>query len=257
MHRFLSRTLQNAIIFIAACAVYSGASAQFPSNTPGTGGYVGAVVQTEQVRAELVAQAPDGVAPGSTVTLGLQLTHQPHWHTYWKNPGDSGLPTQLQWTLPAGVTAGEIAWPAPRKIPIGSLANYGFEGTVLLPVPLTIAKDFQPAGLNGDLEVKLFASWLVCRQECVPQEGQFVLRIPTRGSTALNAAAFEAARAALSRLNTGMSTPLRRSSLTMGILMVDGIQSQGVDVSRLLLIAQFAQTRFRICPTLAHFDPYF
>ncbi|HQC85588.1 MAG TPA: protein-disulfide reductase DsbD family protein [Rhodoferax sp.] len=199
MHRFLSRTLQNAIIFIAACAVYSGASAQFPSNTPGTGGYVGAVVQTEQVRAELVAHAPDGVAPGSTVTLGLQLTHQPHWHTYWKNPGDSGLPTQLQWTLPAGVTAGEIAWPAPRKIPIGSLANYGFEGTVLLPVPLTIAKDFQPAGLNGDLEVKLFASWLVCRQECVPQEGQFVLRIPTRGSTALNAAAFEAARAAQPR----------------------------------------------------------
>jgi thiol:disulfide interchange protein DsbD len=157
------------------------------------------VVQTEQVRAELVAHAPDGVAPGSTVTLGLQITHQPHWHTYWKNPGDSGLPTQLQWTLPAGVTAGEIAWPAPKKIPIGSLANYGYEGTVLLPVPLTIAKNFQPAGLNGDLEVKLFASWLVCRQECVPQEGNFVLRIPTRGSMALNAAAFDAAHAAQPR----------------------------------------------------------
>ena len=65
--------------------------------------------------------------------------HQPHWHTYWKNAGDSGLPTKLEWTLPAGVTAGDIAWPAPQKIAIGTLANFGFEGTVLLPVPLTIA----------------------------------------------------------------------------------------------------------------------
>jgi len=153
------------------------------------------VVQTEQVRAELMAHAPDGIDPGKTVWVGLQLAHQPHWHTYWKNAGDSGLPTKLEWTLPAGVTAGDIAWPAPQKIAIGSLANFGYEGTVLLPVPLTIARDFKPAALSGDLEVKLFASWLVCRQECVPQEGHFVLRIPLRGSTALNAAAFDAARA--------------------------------------------------------------
>ena len=82
-----------------------------------------AVVTTAQVRAELLVWAPDGVQAGKPVWLGLQLTHQPEWHTYWKNPGDSGLPTMLEWKLPAGVTAGEIAGPTPTKIPIGNLAN--------------------------------------------------------------------------------------------------------------------------------------
>jgi thiol:disulfide interchange protein len=150
----------------------------------------GSVVQTERVRAELMAYAPDGVAPGKQVWIGLQLAHQPEWHTYWKNPGDSGLPTTLQWTLPAGVVAGEIAWPLPRKLPLGHLANYGYEGTVLLPVPLTITPDFRPS-VTGDLPVKVKASWLVCRQECIPEDGEFALSVPVRSSTALNRAAFQ------------------------------------------------------------------
>jgi thiol:disulfide interchange protein len=157
------------------------------------------VVTTERVRAELMAQAPDGIAPGKPVWVGLQLAHQPQWHTYWKNSGDSGLPTQLQWTLPAGVTAGDIAWPVPRKIPVGNLANYGYEGTVLLPVPLTIAQDFKPSLLGRDLEVKLHANWLVCKKECIPEEGDFTLKVPANSSTALNSAAFEAAMKAQPR----------------------------------------------------------
>lgn len=152
-----------------------------------------AVVTTERVRAELVAHAPDGVGPGKPVWVGLQLAHQPEWHTYWKNPGDSGLPTTLQWTLPAGVTAGDIAWPVPRKIPIGNLANYGYEGTVLLPVPLAVSPDFKPSLLAQDLEIRLQASWLVCKKECIPEEGQFVLKLPVRSSTAMAGAAFQKA----------------------------------------------------------------
>ena len=76
-----------------------------------------AVATSEQVRAELLAWAPEGVEPGKPVWLGLQLAHQPEWHTYWKNSGDSGLPTTLEWQLPAGVTAGEIAWPTPTQNP--------------------------------------------------------------------------------------------------------------------------------------------
>ncbi|MCM2356000.1 MAG: thioredoxin family protein [Arenimonas sp.] len=147
------------------------------------------VVRTDQVRAELLAHAPEGAAPGAKVWVGLQLTHAPEWHTYWKNSGDSGLPTELQWTLPPGVTAGEIAWPTPRKFPIGPLANYGYNGTVLLPVPLTVSPEFQ----GQQLDVKLQASWLVCRKECIPEEGSFSLRIPAQGSTGLNGAAFDAA----------------------------------------------------------------
>ena len=152
-----------------------------------------ATVTTEHVRAELVANAPEGVQAGKPVWLGLRITHQPEWHTYWKNPGDSGLPTQLQWTLPAGVSAGEIAWPLPRRISIGTLANYGYEGTVLLPVPLTVSPDFKPSLLQRDLEVKLKAQWLVCRKECIPEEGDFALKVPVSGSTALNAGDFDAA----------------------------------------------------------------
>ena len=153
----------------------------------------GASVTTEHVRAQLLAHAPEGIAPGRTVWLGLKLEHQPHWHTYWRNPGDSGLPTTLEWQLPAGVKAGDIAWPVPRKIPLGNLANYGYEGTVLLPVPLTIAPDFRPALGGAHLDVRLKASWLVCRKECIPEEGEFSLQVPVQGSTAAHAASFEAA----------------------------------------------------------------
>ena len=119
-----------------------------------------AVVTTEQVRAELVAHAPQGVGRGKPIWLGLQIEHQPHWHTYWKNPGDSGLPTTMAWLLPSGVTAGDIAWPTPKKIPVGTLINYGYEGTLLLPVPVTVS----PAFVGNALDVKLSAQWLVCKE---------------------------------------------------------------------------------------------
>jgi len=163
------------------------------------------VVDTGQVRAELLAHAPEGVQPGTTVWLGLRLQHAPDWHTYWKNPGDSGLPTELEWTLPDGVTAGEIAWPTPRKFPLGNLANYGYDGTVVLPVPVQV-----PSGFSADsLEVSLYASWLACKTECIPEEGQFRVRIPAQGSTSLHGGEFAAAFDAAPRQGT-----LARGSLS-------------------------------------------
>jgi thiol:disulfide interchange protein/DsbC/DsbD-like thiol-disulfide interchange protein len=179
------------------------------------------VLMTERVRAELLAHAPQGVTASNddkitpnTVWVGLQLAHQPHWHTYWKNSGDSGLPTQLTWMLPVGVMAGDIAWPAPQKIRIGSLVNYGYEGTVLLAVPLTITPAFKPSLLNSNLDIKLKAQWLVCKEECIPEEGEFALSIPTKGSTAINAAAFEAAFKAQPKpvvANAGAGIPSSRA----------------------------------------------
>lgn len=173
-----------AALWLAALTLPSVLAAQNSSK---------AVVTTPQVRAELLAHAPDGADPGKTVWLGLQLTHQPDWHTYWRNPGDSGLPITVQWTLPAGISAGDIAWPLPKKIPIGNLANYGFDGTVLLPVPLTISQDFKPGLTNNEIEVKLKANWLVCRKECIPEEGEFALKVPVKGSMAANSVAFNKA----------------------------------------------------------------
>jgi thiol:disulfide interchange protein DsbD len=150
------------------------------------------VVSTERVRAELLAHAPEGIQAGKPLWVGLQIVHQPEWHTYWKNPGDSGLPTQVAWTLPPGIEAGEIAWPVPRKIPVGPLANYGYEGTILLPVPLTVTSAFQPSPF-GDAQIALKASWLVCKRECIPEEGSFVLKLPARSTTALHGAQFQQA----------------------------------------------------------------
>ena len=181
----LSRLLATAALAVALLP--AAALAQIGGKT---------VVTTERVRAELLAHAPDGVQPGQQVWVGLQLAHQPEWHTYWKNSGDSGLPTQLTWTLPAGLEAGEIAWPVPRKIPIGNLANYGYENTVLLPVPLTVTQAFKPPLLGGDVDIRLKASWLVCKKECIPEEGEFALKLPVRSTTALHAQAFAAAFAA-------------------------------------------------------------
>jgi thiol:disulfide interchange protein len=152
-----------------------------------------------QVRAELLAHAPEGVASGQPLWLGLQIEHQPHWHTYWKNPGDSGLPTTLTWQLPAGVSAGEIAWPTPKKLPVGALMNYGYDGRLLLAVPLTVS----PAFAGDTLDVKLSAQWLVCKDVCIPQQGEFALSLPARAATALHAAAFEAARAAQPQVVAG------------------------------------------------------
>ena len=180
------RHLKIAIFLIAACALFQGASAQINFNKKPAASNV---ITTDQVRAELMAWAPDGVGPGKQVWVGLQIAHQPEWHTYWKNPGDSGLRTELDWQLPAGITAGDIAWPTPVKIPIGTLANYGFENTVLLPVPLTVATNFDAT----QLDIKLKAAWLVCKKECIPQEGDFTLSVPVKSSTAISGQLFQAA----------------------------------------------------------------
>jgi thiol:disulfide interchange protein/DsbC/DsbD-like thiol-disulfide interchange protein len=212
-------TAAIATFLIAAGALSTWANAQnnalnFPLKSGSAGGAHAAVVTTEQVRAELLAWAPQGVEPGQPVWVGLQLTHQPEWHTYWKNSGDSGLPTELIWQLPAGITAGEIAWPTPKKIPIGTLANYGYEKTVLLPVPLTVAPGF--AGTQ--LQVKLKAAWLVCRKECIPQEGDFSLSIPVKSSTAASTEVFE---------QTFKATP---KSLPAGASQV-GVEAKAIQVS--------------------------
>ena len=152
-------------------------------------------LKTDQVRATLVAHAPEGVAAGKPLWLGLRIEHQPHWHTYWKNPGDSGLPTTLTWSLPASFAAGDIAWPTPKPLPVGPLMNFGYEGTLLLPVQVSV-----PAGFQGSsLPVRLEAQWLVCKDVCIPESGEFALDLPARAAIVEHAALFDAARAATPR----------------------------------------------------------
>ncbi|KRC21201.1 protein-disulfide reductase DsbD [Acidovorax sp. Root219] len=209
MHYRPTSLLAKAIFLIAVMLAGAGSWAQLPAKG---GAATSAVVTTPHVRAELIAHAPQGVEPGQPLWMGLQITHQPEWHTYWKNPGDSGLPIEMAWTLPAGLDAGEIAWPLPKKIPIGTLANYGYEGAVLLPVPVTVASTFAPKALSNDATVRLRATWLVCRKECIPEEGDFTLTIPARSTTAMHGAAFDAALAAQPRQVMGSVQGVRPDS---------------------------------------------
>lgn len=153
----------------------------------------GAVVQTPQVRAELLAHAPQGWGAGKPVSLGLWLQHRPGWHTYWLNPGDAGAATTLEWTLPSGADASAIRWPTPGKQRVGKLANYGYEDAVLLTVPLTISAPLRDASFT----VRLKASWLVCEKECIPQDGEFAVSWPSGAPWTRHAAQFEATARAL------------------------------------------------------------
>ncbi|HET9735496.1 MAG TPA: protein-disulfide reductase DsbD domain-containing protein, partial [Burkholderiales bacterium] len=129
-----------------------------------------APVRTEQVEAELVAEraAPE---PGKPFTVALRLQAIKGWHTYWRNPGDSGQPTSIQWQLPPGYRAGAIQWPVPEKLPIGPLANYGYEGEVLLLTDIA-----PPPYAKAPARIAAHAKWLVCNPErCIPQEADLVL----------------------------------------------------------------------------------
>ena len=137
------------------------------------------VVRTEHVEAELVS-ALAAAQPGKPVTVGLKLRMADHWHTYWKNPGDSGLPTRIQWVLPEGWTAGEIQWPFPRPLPVGPLMNYGYEDEVVLLTEITPAAGAKP----GNHLLKARAEWLVCRDICIPEKGELDLMLAVQSAPA-------------------------------------------------------------------------
>lgn len=150
--------------------------------------------------AELVSEYQQ-VTPGQRLQLALHFVPDPHWHTYWKNPGDSGLPTKLSWQLPDGVSIGAIQWPAPQALALPPLMNYGFEGQTILLSELKIAADY-PA---DTIAIQLQADWLVCEEVCVPAEAQFSLTLPV-AAQALPAADYaDLFSTALSRLPKPLS----------------------------------------------------
>ena len=106
----------------------------------------------------------DTARPGDTIWAGVGLKMDPDWHTYWKNPGEAGMATKIEWQLPPGVTAGETQWPLPEKLPPAEVTTYGYNREVVLLVPLTLASN-SPA---GPLDLKANVTWLECKEECVP-----------------------------------------------------------------------------------------
>lgn len=115
------------------------------------------------------------VAPGETFTIVLRETIREGWHTYWRNPGDSGEPTELTWTAPAGWSVGEIQWPTPEGIPFATLVNHGYEGEVLFPIEVTAPANARP-GTEATFSADLYV--LVCADICIPEESAVTLSVP-------------------------------------------------------------------------------
>jgi len=128
----------------------------------------------DPVAARLVPET-GAVEPGGTLWVDLHLDIAPGWHTYWRNPGDSGLPTEIAWVLPAGFSAGEIAWPVPERFVIGGIGNYGYGGSADLLVPVAVPANLTP---GGTVQLEANANWLVCSEICIPGEAKLTLDLP-------------------------------------------------------------------------------
>lgn len=129
-------------------------------------------VKTSHAIAELV-QETNTVTPGSSPWIGLRLELEKDWHTYWKNPGDSGLPTKVEWTLPDGWKISEPKWELPTRIPMPPLTNLGFSNETLLAYELNVPREVAP----GDYLLSGKASWLICKEECIPEKADLILKV--------------------------------------------------------------------------------
>ena len=129
------------------------------------------------------------------------------WHTYWKNPGDSGIATTIKWDLPPGVTAGEIQWPLPEKIPPAEVTTYGYVHEVMLLVPLTLATHLNA----GPLVLKADVSWLECMESCVPGSTnvETMLNIGGETKTSAGAALIESWKSKLPKTLSGSDWNIR------------------------------------------------
>jgi thiol:disulfide interchange protein len=201
------------LAFFFFLLVVSGATAQVDS--------------APKVRAQLIAETNE-VRPGGTVNVALEQNIRTGWHTYWMNPGEAGLPTEIKWSLPPGWHAGAIEWPTPKRLPVGPLMNYGYEGTVWLLTKVTAPKSATP----GDVvTLKATGSWLVCKEVCIPEDRPLSLSMTIAARPAAPYATikqqFEAARARIptpspwpARFHLGQSLDLFLASPELGKAIV-------------------------------------
>jgi len=155
------------------------------------GSTVPTIADVPHTRVRLVAREDAAVA-GKPVDVAIVLESDEGWHTYWKNPGDAGMATTVAWTLPAGWKAGELAWPAPAKFQEGTVATYGYSGTVWLLSAIDAGK----AAATKSVTLAAHVEWLECREICLPGSADVTLTLPVKSSAKESQGpAFERARA--------------------------------------------------------------
>ena len=143
-----------------------------------SGLHIGAVIAAH-VEAELIPEVTS-IRSGESFWIGLRLHMDADWHTYWKNPGDSGLATQIEWELPPGFEASGIHWPYPQTVRLDPLTTYAYKGEVLL---LTEIKVPAEAAAGQALPIKAKVFWLSCEKICIPGEAAFTIQLPVQPAT--------------------------------------------------------------------------
>ena len=174
----LRAALKNLMAVVAVCFCLAFANAAQALNNPPTQTSSfeprSERVETDHASTILLADKT-ALVPGQTITLALDQVLDKGWHVYWKNPGATGLALNLTWTLPAGVSAGEIIYPTPERIMVGDFANYGHHGAPVFLIPLRVADDIT---LGETVDIRLEATWLICEEVCVPEDAVFSLSLP-------------------------------------------------------------------------------
>ena len=146
-------------IFVLFCLLAAGLPAHAASSS----------ADVPHLHVQLVV-VDDNLFPGSSDNslAGLYFKLEPGWHIYWKNAGDSGEPPRVRWTLPDGMTAGPLQFPSPKRLPLGPLMDFGYEGEAYFPIALTVAKGTKP----GPVTLQAKVEWLVCREVCIPGKAE-------------------------------------------------------------------------------------
>ena len=157
---------RNRIHLVAGgllAVLFAGATREAPADASGN---ISVALLSERVAVE----------PGVPFHVGLSMKMRQGWHTYWKNPGDSGLPLRITWNLPQGFSAGPIEWPAPERLPEKTLMSYGYGRDVLIPIQIT-----PPGRLAGDsVTIVGHFEWLECKDVCLPGSAALRLSLPVR-----------------------------------------------------------------------------
>ncbi len=160
MGKVMTSAAALAIEIAAVFAVGSAARAE-----------TGAWAESAHARARLVS-AVSATGTSETVTLGLEIKLDLGWKTYWRAPGEGGLPPRFDWSRSANLAGIAISWPAPKRFEIGGMESVGYASHVILPLEAKLARPGEA------LSVKLALSYAVCREICMLVEANLALDLP-------------------------------------------------------------------------------
>ena len=168
-----------------------------------------APIQCAHTTIELISEQ-SAIVPGEEFDLAIRFDLEEEWHIYWRNPGASGLGSEINWTLPDGIEAAEIQWPTPHRIELGGLINYGYEDEAVFIVTMKASKTLLP---GQSIPISAEISWLICKDVCLPGDASLEISLPVEEVSAQSKEAPVFARARASQPDPNCPWSLRLASL--------------------------------------------